>query len=290
MAKKSTTNRDVFDATGEVHIHDGNFLKFIPPPTVGGQKKAFGLIPRNYATTFYANETPGLEGLNITLIPRNEWSDRIRQQEKDRSRLSDIRNQGKFGERMPSTDQNGRGYCWFHSGTSAMLLIRAKQNQPYADLSAYSGACKIKGFKDEGGWGAQGLDFLCKYGCATSKTWPQRGTKKEYDNPETWAEALHYRFTESWNDLGRAQYDRSMTFEQVATCLLSGIPVIVDFSWWGHSVCAMDLVETSSGQFGIRIWNSWSDSWSEGGTGILSGSKAIPDGSTAPRDVIPTAA
>lgn len=291
MARRAN-NLDVFGDTGELHIHDGNWEKFTQPTAfkVDGKKKARGLIPRNYETTHYAGEKPGLEGLDIPLIPRNEWSDRIRQQEKDQSRLSDIRNQGKFGQRMPSTDQNGRGYCWFHSGTSAMLIVRARQNQPYADLSAYSGACKIKNFRDEGGWGAQGLDFLCKYGCATSEFWPQRAVSRQYDNDATWANALKYRFVEAWNDLARAQYDRNLTFEQMATCLLSGIPVITDFNWWGHSVCALDLVEPSSGSFGIRIWNSWGDSWSEGGTGILSGSKAIPNGATAPREVIPTAA
>lgn len=180
--------------------------------------------------------------------------------------------------------------CWFHSGTSALLIVRAKMNLAYADLSAYSGACKIKNFRDEGGWGAQGLDFLCQYGVCDSSAWPQQGTSRSLDTPAAWENAKQYRFIEAWNDLAVAQYDRSMTFEQVATCLLNGIPVIVDFNWWSHSVCAIDLVEVSSGSFGLRIWNSWSDGWSEGGTGVLSGSRAIPDGATAPREALAIAA
>lgn len=290
MAKKTNnTLNDCFLPTGELHIHDGNWQRFVEPPRINGRRMAKGLIPRDYTTTHYKGAVPGLEGLNIPLVPKGEWSDRIRQQEKDQARLSDIRNQGMNGQRIPARDQGNRGYCWAHSGVSGMLIVRAKMGQPYADLSAYSVACKIKNFADEGGWGAQGADFLIEYGCATSKTWPQQGTKREYDKPETWEEAKHYRFTEAWNDLSMPQYDRNLTFEQVATCLLNGLPVIVDMSWWSHSICAIDLVETSSGQFGLRILNSWSDSWSEGGTGILSGSKAIPDGAVAPRDVVPFA-
>ncbi len=55
-----------------------------------------------------------------------------------------------------------------------------------------------------------------------------------------------------------------------------GFPVVVDYNWWSHSICALDLVSLSP--FRIRIWNSWGDSWSEGGTGILEGGKAIPNG------------
>lgn len=271
-------------STGEIHVHDGNWQRFV----VSRSNKPIthrGLILRDYTTTHYM----GARALDIPLIPRSEWSDRIRQQEKDQSRLSDIRNQGMHGQRIPSRDQDGRGYCWFHSGVSAMMILRARENQPYADLSAYSGACKIKNFRDEGGWGAQGVDFLISNGCCTSATWPQQGTSRSLDTPAAWEEAKKYRFFEAWNDLSLPQYDRNLTFDQVATCLLAGIPVIVDFNWWSHSVCAIDLVETSPGSYGLRILNSWGDSWSEGGTGILSGSRAIPDGACAPRGVLAAA-
>ena len=63
--------------------------------------------------------------------------------------------------------------------------------------------------------------------------------------------------------------------------VLLGIPVVSDFNWWGHSVCTLDLVSLSP--FTTRIWNSWGDTWSENGTGLLQGSKALPDGMIAPR-------
>lgn len=267
----------------EIHIGDHNWREHVGDAIVDGKVMRRGLIPRNYHSHpvgFYGAKE---QALDIPLIPRSEWSERIRDMEATKSRLSDIRDRGMFGQPMPSTDQNGRGYCWFHSGTSAVLLIRARDNQPYVDLSAYAGACIIKNYRDEGGWGAQGLDWIVENGIPDSKYWPQRSVSRSNDTPEMRANAKLHRVTEGWADLAKPQYDRNLTFDQMATCLLCRIPVITDFNWWGHSVCACDLVETSPGQFGVRIWNSWGDSWSDRGMGVLSGSKAIPNGATAPR-------
>jgi hypothetical protein len=170
-----------------------------------------------------------------------------------------------------------------HSGCSAALLIRARDNQPYVDLSAYMGACIIKNYRDEGGWGAQGLDWLVQNGLPSSEFWPQRSVSRSNDTPAMRENAKLHRVAEAWNDLSLPQYSRNLTFDQVMTCLLCRIPVIVDFNWWSHSVCAADPVEVEPGSFGIRIWNSWGDSWSDAGMGILRGSKAIPDGASAPR-------
>jgi hypothetical protein len=169
----------------------------------------------------------------------------------------------------------------------------------------------IKRYRDEGGWGAQGLDWIMEKGLPTSEFWPQKSVNPANDNAATWADALNYRVTEGWIDLAQAQYDRNLTFDQVITCLLLDIPVIGDFNWWGHSVCLLDVVdgnqqrETVKGDsgkrqttkqfedfwglntlttgFSVRIWNSWGDSWSDKGMGVLTGNKAIPDGATAPR-------
>lgn len=262
--------------TVEPHIHDGNWQQYVSNPVVDGEWKAKGLIPRDYQS-YPEGWYPGSVGFDMPLIPRSEWSGLIKEMEHTKSRLSDIRGD------IPSRDQNGRGYCWMHSGCSAALVLRARDNQPYIDLSAYMGACLIKNYRDEGGWGAQGLDWLVEHGLPDSKFWPQKSASRSNDTPEMRANAKLHRVTEGWMDLSRPQYDRNLTFEQVMTCLLCRIPVIVDFNWWRHSVCALDPVETSPGAFGIRIWNSWGDGWGDRGMGVLSGSKAIPDGATAPR-------
>ena len=120
------------------------------------------------------------------------------------------------------------------------------------------------------------MKFLRERGCPTSKHWPQQGTSRSYDNPATWEDAAKYKDTE-WEDIP----DRD--FDQLFTHLLLGQPCPLDLNWWAHSICACDPVEIESGSFGIRIWNSWGDGWSDSGMGVLTESKARPDGAIALR-------
>lgn len=238
---------------------------------------AKGAIPRDFSV-----QPKKMMAIQFPLIPRSEWSERIKEMEATKSRLSDIRNTGDNGGPIRSYDQNGQGYCWAYSTTAAVTLLRAKANSPHVRLSAHAVACKIKGFRDEGAWGALSMDFIAKNGVPSEAFWPAKSMSRTYDNAATWADAAKHKVSEGWADLDSQPWDRKMNFDQVATLLLSRVPVVVDFNWWGHSVCAMDLVETSPGAFGIRIWNSWTDAWGENGTAVLAGSKAIPDGATAP--------
>jgi hypothetical protein len=272
----------------EVIINDQNYRQFVEDPVVGGDRKARGLVPRNWVqyalgSLLYAKpfDLP-LIGAG-TANPEAEWQARLDAQIAAKAQLSDIRNtSGPSGGPIPSRDQNGKGYCWAHSSTSAALIARAVMGEPYADLSAYAVACVIKGYRDEGGWGAESLQFIAERGIPTSKTWPQQSMSRGNDKPETWAEAKLYRFTE-WMDLDPGQMK-----VQLVTCLLLGLPVVSDFNWWSHSVCTIDLV--SINPFRTRIWNSWGDGWSQNGTGILEGQRALPDSALAARVMTPSKA
>lgn len=265
----------------ELCINDSNYQQYVEHfDPVTGKKLARGLRPRNYQTHpvgCYACAKP----FDIPLISSSEWEARLAARIDAKAQLSDIRNRGNNGSPIPSRDQNGRGYCWFHSGVSAQLIVRAINNEPYADLSAYAGACIIKNYRDEGGWGAEGVEWEAENGCPTSEFWPQQATSPKYDTPAMRENAKLHRFTK-WMDL------EPRNKEQLVTCLLLGMPVVVDYDWWSHSICALDLV--SINPFRIRIWNSWGDSWSENGTGLLEGSKALPDGALAARVVTASAA
>jgi hypothetical protein len=298
---------------GEAIICDDNAHQFITDPEIDGERKARGLVPRNWDThPAGCYKAAPYKKVDFPLIPKSEYEARIKDMESEGSRLSDIRMKGMYGQMIPSRDQNGRGYCWFHSGTGALIYVRARDHQPYADLSAYSGACVIKNFRDEGGWGAQGVDFLTEKGCCISEDWPQRGTDRKYDTKQAWERALKYRLAEGWYDLESAQYDRNLTYDQVITLVLSRICVVVDFNWWSHSVLAIDATTAANafksareesgkrmakrkfdkvwdvdnpvtGGINLRIQNSWGDSWSDRGMGVLTGNKAVPDGAVAPR-------
>lgn len=253
-------------------------------PVIDGHRVTTGLVPRDLHT-----QGPGMVGAkpaDIPLIPRSEWSARIKEAAETKSQLSDIRNRADNGNPFKSLDQNGQGYCWAYGVTAAVMLLRAKNNQPYVRLSGHSVGCKVKNFRDEGGWGALGLDFVKQYGIAPVDAWPEKSMSRANDRPETWASASKYRVTEDWMDLQSPVYDRDLTFDQLATLLLNRVPVVVDLLWWGHCVVAMDLVEVEKGSFGIRILNSWTDSWGDNGTSVIQGNRAVPDNAVAPSVVI----
>ena len=188
------------------------------------------------------------------------------------------------------------GNCWAYSTTACVMLQRAAQGLPHVRLSPHAVACKIYGFQDRGAWGAVSFDFIAKYGVPSDEKWPQKSMNRRYDVAETWEDAKQYKITEGFIDLNPPHpADADMTFDEVATCLLSRIPVVGDFNWWGHSVCLADLVDLKPGdgqqgltnpdRWGVRGPNSWTANWGNNGWFVLQGRKAIPDGGCAPRFV-----
>lgn len=254
-------------ATGEVIIGDPDTPWF-------PSDRALGLVPRNYSRCPVGYLGDVAPPFDLPLIPQSEWQSRLDAKIASKSQLSDIRNRGMNGQPIPSRDQDGYPYCWAHSSTSACLIARAVSNQPYADLSAFAVACIIMNYKRSGGWGSLSLEWIANNGIPTSDTWPQQSTSRSNDTPAMRANAATNKVTE-WMD------GEPRNVDQLVTCLLLGIPVVVDYNWWSHSVCALDLVSINPLQ--IRIWNSWGDSWSQNGTGILEGKRAIPDGLCMPR-------
>lgn len=263
-----------------ITIHDGNYQDFIEP-IYPNETGTHGLRPRDFARDPHGSLAYA-KPFALPLIPRSEWAPRIAARKAAKAQLSDVRMTGNAGQMIPSRDQDGKGYCWAHSGVSAHLVCRALMNEPYADLSAFAVACMVKNFLDEGGWGGEGVDFESKKGVPTSEFWPQQSMSRANDNPATWANAALHKYIE-WYDL-----DPNSMLDQMVTALLYDMPVVSDFNWWGHSVCTIDAVEWDGGTLTSLIWNSWGDSWSDHGMGQLKGSKAIPDSALAARIVSPS--
>ena len=233
---------------------------------------------------------------DIPLIPRAEWPERIRDMEADKSRLSDIIRAAGF----PSKNQNDPkyansrsprwGYCWMYGAVGALEAIREVMHQPYVALSAFAAAWTIKHGKDEGGWGALALDFLIERGVPSEAVWPNFAADGSLDNEATWADAAKHKVTESWVDLTAPVHDRDMTLDQKMTCLLSRIPVVCDYMWWGHCVYSCDPVDadpsrslTDPARWGSRDRNSWGDSYGDRGFFVVKGQRCVPDNAVAPR-------
>lgn len=282
--------------SGDYIIDDLNFEVTSRPVDRDGIQFGKGLIERDYEAhpvgSYEGSVTFGDLNDELPLIPWEAMPDLIADKVRNKTQLSDIRNIANNGDPIPSLDQNGQGYCWFYSVTSAVMLLRAVAGLPYVRLSGHSGAWVIKGGRDQGGWGAQALDFNMKRGCMPVTLWPEKSMNgARYNTEANWAEAKKYLVTEGFIDLDEPVYSRDLSRQQRFTCLLCNIPVIGDRSWWGHSTCDMDLVDadpslpaTNPLRYGVRTWNSWRDSWGQNGTGVITGRKVDAAG-VAPRAV-----
>jgi hypothetical protein len=178
----------------------------------------------------------------------------------------------------------------------------------------------VKAYRDEGGWGAQSLDFITENGVPSVEFWPEKSMSRSNDNAAMRANAALHKPVEVWADLQAAQYDRNLTEDQAMTVLLSRIPLVADWNWWGHSTCMMDPTlnvnptEATTARwktklatdfdsldlnnptdaavmaevFGKRGINSWTDSYGKQGEFVLTGNKAHLDGGVAPRVAVPS--
>jgi hypothetical protein len=254
-------------------IHDGNAHLFFDPVRCG-------TIPRDYNVQppeVFASPD------EMVLIDPSEYDARIEEKERTKSRMSDLR----LG--ISSLQQGSYGYCWSHSTTQAMHILRLRMGQPFVPLSAFSVAAIIKKGRNEGGWCGLSAQFARDTGVASQRVWPQGDANPSRFNDAAVKEDMaRHKITEDWVDLRKQVWDRNLTMKQIFTCLLLNVPLALDFEWWGHSVCGLDMVKIERGSYGIRIWNSWGDEWGDHGMGVLQGDKIIPMGAIAVRMTVPS--
>jgi C1A family cysteine protease len=121
------------------------------------------------------------------------------------------------------------------------------------------------------------VEYIVENGIYPTAAWPN--TSRDSDNKTAAGDitAKGYQVTEFY-DL------EDNNFDQLATALLLGFPCALGLDWWGHLVCATDLVMIDSRSFGTRIRNSWGESWGERGWGVLTEKRSIGS-AVAPRVV-----
>jgi hypothetical protein len=257
-------------------IHDATPpAGYAPPPG-----HATGLIPRNYRA-YPPGYQPCSEVFPSSLfIPEGEQAARLSEQQAQKASLFDLRSSNY--DALKSLDQDGYGYCWAFSTTKSVMYLRAAMGEPALRLSAWMVASIIKNYQDEGGWGAESLQFWAEKGGATLDEWPQGKVDPRYDTPAMRTAALARRVTEWWDGTD----DRSTNVQIMISAFLMGFAPVLDFNWWGHSVCGCRLVSISP--LVVDIDNSWGESAGDKGIYRLEGNKAIPDGIVVPRVASPT--
>lgn len=208
------------------------------------------------------------------LIDPSEFQARIKEKEETKSRISDaIRRVNS-----PCKNQQSTNFCWANAPTRCVEILRIQQNETPITLSPASVACRINGFRNQGGWGKDALQYIIDHGVDPVSLWPANAIDRKYDTQASKTAAMAYRVLE-WNEL------RPRNMQELVSCLLRGLPVAVGFNWWSHEVTAIDAV-WMDGAPAIRIENSWGTSWGDNGFGILQGSKALPDDAVTPRTTL----
>lgn len=218
---------------------------------------------------------PFCGAFDLPLIHRSEWRDRINVLKKAKATITDLCDAA--GLKMKN--QESTNYCWINAPTRCAEILRVVQGEPYVELSPASIGAKIKGFRNVGGWGTEGLRYGVEHGWVPTRLWPNNAIDRRYDTAEANQQRANFRVAEWW-DLEPGNFD------VLATVVLLGFPVAIGLSWWGHEVTAVELVDLGGNKFGMRIDNSWGTQWGENGRSVLSESKATPDDAVAPRSVI----
>jgi hypothetical protein len=258
--------------SGRTVYNDHNARLLAIDPVVGGEQMSRGKLPRPVPEGRCAYAEP----FNIPVIPRSEWPARIEEKDRTKTWIRDLCEQAGLGV----LNQNGTSFCWINAPTHCMEIVRVVMGQPLVRLSPASVGCKIKNFRNQGGWGTEGLHYIAEHGTVPQSLWPPNAISRQYDTAAANGERPKYRCLEWWEL-------RDRNFDQVATCVLLNIPVAVGYNWWAHEVTAVGL-KVSGGRFLLEIANSWGANWEDRGYGLLSESKGTPDDAIAPRVATPS--
>jgi hypothetical protein len=231
--------------------------------------KAFGRIADNRPNPGLCANVLGaalIQFPQALLIPRSEWQARIKEREE---RGWTVR--AKIAQAgLPALNQASTNFCWANGPVTACETMRAIAGQKSVRLSSASVACRINGYRNEGGWGQDAIEFLATFGAVPEDRWPNAAIDRKYSTDDNLREAMKYRVTR-WCELVPGNLD------ELISMLLNDKPIAVGYNWWSHEVCAVDpaWVDGEIAYWIRNSWGQWGSSVSYGGGPAVSGFSLI---------------
>lgn len=258
-------------------------LAYAMPQAINGHAVGYGYVPRDYGV--HPQQMFGALPDTMPIYEESEWDALYDEQEATKSSLEHAYLSGPNGGPIfENLDQNGDPYCWAYSVGQAIMMVRARMNQPLVRINPHAAGAIIKGGRAEGGWCGLSAKFAREHGYAVEGTgpgqWPLHSRNLKYDTPELRGAMALHKVTEEFCDLTKSVYDQNLTRKQDASSLFNLNPGPRDYNWWSHSVCAIRWVRIEPGDWGPLILNSWKG-WGRHGLSVLRGSKARCDGGLA---------
>lgn len=236
-----------------------------------GSDAGFGCEKRDWQENPYGSSRPRfMEDGGFSLIPRNEWVDRLEAMETEKATLTDLHKYYK----IPIKSQASTPHCWSFGTASSFELARARAGLPYIEFSPDSVAGPINNYRQKGGWGDSAVDYITKHGILPVSQWPYQWTRS--DKYEDKALRAEHKCFESY-DLIDNRMNREERWSVYVTALLLGFAGNPAFNHWGHLVCGTQPLAKNGRITDGLILNSWGENYGSGGFGIMYGAKAVPD-------------
>ncbi len=148
--------------------------------------------------------------------------------------------------------------CWTHSTAHTIMLMAMAQGQPVVRLNAVAVATMLN--QTNGGWCGLSMKFARENGYPEIGTgpgqWPYQ-SRHGKDTPELRANMKKHLNLEDWYDLGKKEYNQTLTKQQLQTCSFNNHPMATDFNRFGHSMACVRIVRYEKGAWAPLIMNSW---------------------------------
>lgn len=162
-------------------------------------------------------------------------------------------------------NQQNSNYCWIHAPVRGMEIWYVLTGQFHPTLSAFYAGSRIKGGRNQGGSGIQGLEWLSEHGTCLESLWPSMkfsGTVSE----EVAASAARHQVT-SFVDMDPRDY------EAIWDSIICDQPVTFGIPAMSHEMIGTKLIVEDGGIL-IVVDNSWGTGDGTNGRRILRGSTA----------------